>query len=137
MGNAFYDRGKHDIVSNDINWLTDTIKCSLVSSGYTFSAGHTVYSDISGSILSGASDQTLAGKSVDASANAKANSASFSGVSASQTCKAVVVWKDDGGAGRLLAYFDTGPGFPLTTTGATITVDWNNTASNGVVFQAV
>lgn len=137
MANAFYNAAKHDILTGDDPWVSGSVKATLVNAGYTFNIAHTQYSDISGSILSGVTDQSVGGKTVSPSGTAAGNSVTFGGVTAAQTAKAVIIYIDlGGGVTRLIAYFDTGTGFPLTTTGANITIDWNNTPVNGTVYIA-
>jgi hypothetical protein len=135
MANAAYNIALQKVPLGSMPWGSGTVKATLVNASYTYSSAHTQYSDISAYVLSGVTDQTLTSNAVDGSGNASADSITFSGVTASQTVQAVIVYFDyGGGVTSLMWYFDTGSGFPLSTTGADITIDWNNTPSNGTVF---
>lgn len=137
MANAFYNAALQDIPNGATPWSTGSIKATLVGSGYTYSATHSTLADLGGNQLSGCTPQALTGNAVSTAGVATANSITFSGVTASQALEAIVLYIDlGGGSTRLIAYFDTGAGLPLTTTGADITVDWNATPGNGTVFTA-
>lgn len=138
MSNAFYSEGKQRIIDSTIDLVSGTIKAILLDGTYTFSAGQTGLAAISGHRVTGSTDQSLTTKAVSSVGTYSADSVSFTGVSSSLTVKAVAIYADlGGGTTYLIAYFDTGTGFPLTTTGATITVDWNATPTNGTVFTTV
>lgn len=135
MANAFYTAAKHDFPTGDVQWGLSDIKATLVNAGYTFSAAHTTLADLGANVLAGITNQALTGEAVSAGGVASADSVTFAGVTAAQTLKALILYDDQGGGvTRLIAYFDTGAGFGLTTTGADITVDWNGTPANGTVF---
>lgn len=135
MSNQFYDSARHDVPAGLMPWLTGTWKATLVNAGYTFDPAHATLADILAFILTGVTDQTLSGQALGPQGQGSANSCAFTGVAAAQIAKAVIVYRDNGGGDtRLLVYLDSGAGFPLTTTGATVSVDWNNTPVNGTVF---
>lgn len=138
MANAFYDSARHDYPAGADPWISGTVKATLVNAGYTYNSGHSNLAALGANILSGITDQTLAGKTISGGGTVAANSVTFAGLTAAQTLKAIVLYQDlGGGTTRLIAYFDSGTGFPLTTTGADVTVDWNATAVNGTVFNVV
>lgn len=126
MANALYAKGKEKILSGSINFPSDTIKASLLSSAYTPNLStDEFWSTISANLLN--SSQTLASKSVTAGVFDAAD-VTFTAVTSGSTAKAIVIWKDTGtpSTSPLLAYIDTITGFPLATNGGDITVTWDN-----------
>jgi hypothetical protein len=135
MSNQFYDSARHDIPAGSMPWETGTFRSTLVNASYVFDPAHAAWSDISAFILAGVTDQNLAGKALSPVGAGSANSLSFSDVTAGQVAAGVITYQDvGGGLTRLMTFHDTGVNFPLSTTGATVSVDWSNTPVNGVVF---
>lgn len=136
MANAPYDNLRSMLPIAGVDFLTADIKATLVSTGYTYDATHVDLADLGSNVLAGISDQAINFTNVDAFGDVEADSVTFSGATAGPTCKAVIVYVDQGGGVTfLLWYFDTGTGFPLVVTGADITVDWNATAANGIMWK--
>lgn len=130
MANALYGLGKQKLLSstNALSLDTDTIKASLVTSAYTPNlTTDEFYTAISAHVIG--TTQTLAGKNI-ALGVFDANDITFPTVTAGATAKYVVLWKDTGtpGTSALLACLDTITGFPLTTNGGDVTVQWDNGA---------
>lgn len=126
MANALYAKGKEKILSGSINFPSDTIKASLLSSAYTPNLStDEFWSTISANLLN--TSQTLGSKSVTAGVFDAAD-VTFTAVTSGSTVKAVVIWKDTGtpSTSPLLVYIDTITGFPLATNGGDITVTWDN-----------
>lgn len=126
MANALYAKGKEKILSGSINFPSDTIKASLLSSAYTPNLStDEFWSTISANLLN--SSQTLASKSVTAGVFDAAD-VTFTAVTSGSTAKAIVIWKDTStpSTSPLLAYIDTITGFPLATNGGDITITWDN-----------
>lgn len=126
MANALYTKAKEKVLSGAINFSTDTIKVALVKNDYAQNlATDEFYSSISASVLS--TDRTLANKSVTGGAF-DADDVTWTAVAAGSVCEAVVIYKDTGNPATspLIAYIDTITGFPLTTNGGDITVQWDN-----------
>jgi len=137
VANTFYDQGRLDIVEGNYDWSTAIIKAILLDGTYTYDHTSTILGDLSAHRVAGSTDQTLGGGAVGAGGVASADSVSFTGISAGLTVKGLALYWDAGGGNfPLILYQDTGTGFPLTTTGATITVDWNGTAVHGTVYTA-
>src|SRR5579862_6563341 len=129
MANLFYDQARHDLSTAQLDLATANIYAVLLVAGYTYSRTDSGLGPITPYLASGMTPQLLTGIAVSSSGNVTADSSVFAGVTSGQTVAAVVLYVDQG-AGRfdLLLYYDAGMGFPLVTTGADITVDWNATA---------
>lgn len=128
MANTLYTLGKEKILSGAIDFVSDTIKVSLVKNTYPQNlATDEFYSDISAYVLN--TNQTLTGKSI-AGGVLDGGDVTWGAVTAGDTCEAVVIWKDTGNPATspVLAYIDTIGGFPLATNGGDITVAWSNGA---------
>lgn len=128
MSNALYAKGKEKFLSAAIALLTDTIKVALVKNTYPQDlAADEFYTSISAYVLG--TPQTLGSKSITAGVF-DAGDATFTAVTAGDTCEGVVIYKDTTVAGTspLLAYIDTITGFPLATNGGDIVIQWDNGA---------
>lgn len=127
MANVFYDKGREAFATAGVNWTSDTIKASLVDTGtYTFSQSHQYYSSISGVVgtTTALSNKTATNGVLDA------DDLTFTTVSGS-TAEAIVIYKDTGSSATspLLMYIDTATGLPITPTGGSIVVQWDNGAN--------
>jgi hypothetical protein len=139
-GNGNYDSGTGEVFltsaqweknPNVIRWGLDIIKVDLVNvtnpSGYVFSASHEFLSSIN------IADRPYTAALSNLTATdgvADADDATFTSV-ASGTFEAFVIYKDTGVASTspLIAYFDTSTGLPLTASGGSVTIAWNNGAN--------
>jgi hypothetical protein len=129
MANALYDKGREGFLDGTINWSSGDIRACLVKSTYTFSAAHTVMSDV------GANDNgrsaALGSKTVT-SGIADAADSSLTATAAS-ACNALVVFQHTGSdaTARLIAYIDTPTsGLPFTPSASqTVNLTWDNGAS--------
>lgn len=116
-----------------VDWVADTIKCSLVTSGYTPDQdAHNFWDDVNANVLSGGSyaDVTLAGKSVSliTGSNTVALIATDPAFAAfTGAFRYAVLWKDTGAAATspVLGYADLGAQ-SLTTSAFTIDGDGTN-----------
>jgi len=136
MSNAFYDSARHDFATGAMPWVSGTWKAALLNNSATYNNANTQFSDVSANQIG--SSNTLTGNAVSAPGVCSSDSTTFTSISSSLTVKAIVIYIDlGGGVTRLMAWFDTGTGLPLTTTGTNITVDWNATVSHGTVFTVV
>lgn len=136
MANKVYTVGFGKLVSGQFSWGSANWYVQLVDSGYVPDfdtdlvpgalAGHTIGSPVA---MSGFGITTAPGE-YDIVAGATV----FSGISAALTVDAGVIYFDDG-AGNifLFAYFDSGTGFPYTTTGANFQIQWDNLTVGGTV----
>jgi hypothetical protein len=136
MANALYGLGKQKLLSsvNPISLDTDTIKACLVTSAYTPNLATDEFYSAIASFLTGTTSatmntQTLITKTITLGVF-DALDILFPAVTTGQSAKYVVLWKDSGVAGTspLIACLDTITGFPLTTNGGDITVQWDNGA---------
>lgn len=135
MSNA-YDELRSLLPIAGVDWLTDDIKVTLVTDTYVFDATHTDLAALGANVIAGITNQSVNITNVDATGFVSADSVTFSGATAAQTVGGIVVYVDrGGGTTQLLWFFDTGTGFPLTTTGADITVDWNGSAGTGIMWK--
>lgn len=128
MANYLYAKGKEKMLSGGINFATDTIKAAIVSSAYAANAAtHEFVADLGANRLG--ADQTLGTKSIAGGAFDAAD-CTWTAVAAGSTAKAVVLYKDtgDGATSPLLAHIDLITGWPLSTNGGDITVQWDNGA---------
>lgn len=126
MANALYTKAKEKMLSGAINFTSDTIKVALVSNAYPQDLTvDEFYSSISAYVLD--TDVTLTSKSVTGGVFDAAD-VTWLAVTAGATSEAVVIYKDTGtpATSPLIAYIDTITGFPLTTNGGDITVQWDN-----------
>ena len=142
MSNALYPLFKQAALSPgatggttqaaNINLTTDTIKVALVktSSGYTYSASHQYYSDLTpGSYVVG-TPVAVTGQTVTNGVFNASSPVTFSSVTG-PAVGALVIYKDTGTAGTspLIAYFDTATGIPVTPNGGNITITWDSGAN--------
>lgn len=127
MANALYDKAREAFLTAAINWTSDTIKVVLVDTAdYTVSlTTHQYLSDIP----SGARVATSAalGSKTATLGVADAADTSFTAVSGDQS-EAYVIFVDTGteGTSRLIAYFDSATGLPITPNGGNITLTFDN-----------
>lgn len=125
MANSLYNPGKDHILgeATQIDLDGDTIKVVGVTSSYTFSAAHEFRSSLSGNEVGTAATLTIS--ITNGVVDAADLSPAFTGVSTD--IDALVVFKDTGSAATspLIAYFDTGTGFPLTQDGGNVDITWN------------
>ena len=125
MASAIYPKAKEAFLKGDIDLENDTIRAVLIDTGtYTYSAAHSVYSDLSGVVGSesgGFDDVTVTNGVFDA------GDITFTAVTGN-TVEAIVIFQDTGNPAtdRLIAYIDTASsGLPATPNGGNITVTWH------------
>lgn len=128
MANALYAKGKEKFLSGGINLSTDTIKVALVKNTYAQDlAADEFYTSISAHVVG--TPITLTSKSITGGVFDAAD-VTFLAVAAGNTCEGVVIYKDTGVAGTspLLVYADVITGFPTTTSGADVLIQWDSGA---------
>ncbi len=137
MANALYPSAKVALLTEAFGNLSSaTLKAILVDDSYTYSASHNALDDLTGTL---GTAEDLTGATVTAvSANAvfDADDLVFTGIAASETVQAVIIYLDTGtpSTSLLLGFFDTGVNLPLTTTGADINVVWSSGSSKIFAF---
>jgi hypothetical protein len=127
VANNAFSAGKEGFLDGSIDWDTGTQKVALVR-GYTFNDTHKFVSQLTGAGGTIVSSVTLTGKTVTGGAAGAANPV-FPSVSGA-SIPAIVIYQSSaptGGADvaassqRLIAYWDSGPGFPISPNGTDIT----------------
>jgi hypothetical protein len=130
MANALYGKGREGFLDGSIDWDTDDIRAILIDTGtYTVSIDvHDNLDDVAGGSRVSTSG-SLASKTVTLGV-ADAADTTFTAVSGA-TIEAIILYKHTGveSTSRLIAYIDTGTGFPTTPNGADILVVWDSGAN--------
>lgn len=129
---AFYNSGKKKLMEGSIALLTDTIKIAFMAPSYSPNIDtEDFYDDISGSIASGSTDQTLASKALNIDTTNDRVEFDAADISiASETIAGgtdmIVVYKDTGvpGTSPLIAYIDIAEG-TLAPINGTLAITWN------------
>ena len=140
MADGFYQNGAKHFARGNIAWLFDAtptsgentaIRCALVDTAdYTVNLVTHEFRD-TGTISAAAQEETSGLMTlVDAAVDGvlDASDVVFAGT-AGDTCEGVLLYQDEGSAAadRLLIWWDTGAGLPVTL-GGDVTVQWGNTA---------
>ena len=123
MANKFFPLGAEKVLGKQIDWENDDLRAIPVSSAYTFDSADEFLSDLSGVTLGTAvalTGKTIAGGVFDA------DDVSFT--VPSSTSKAVVIYLHTGvdSTSPLLLYIDSINGFPFTTAGGAVPIQWSN-----------
>lgn len=127
MANALYQEGKRALGNKEIDLDLDTLTAHLILNSYTFSQSHTsVATSINSHIataggVANSASVNLSGVSWSAAAVLDSSDPTFTSVDAAQTIKGVMISKGD----TPIAYIDTGSGFPFTSSGGDITINWS------------
>jgi hypothetical protein len=135
MASFIYNKAKEQMLNGQMNLIADNIYAMLVTSGYTANPDHDFVTSLGANELSGTgySRRLLSSKAVvesDANDRAEFTAANLSWTAISAgTAAAVVLYKRVGGADNaatdvLVAYIDSG-GFPVTTNGGDLNINWN------------
>jgi hypothetical protein len=130
MASGFYTAGLTAIMNGNLSLLTDTIKVTLIDTGYYTAnlSTHDNYDDVPSAARVSAA--TLVSKTISGGAFDAADT-TFSAVTGA-TCEALIIWKDSGAenSSTLIAYIDTATGLPtVALTNNTVVVAWNNGGS--------
>ena len=130
MASGLYDKGREGFLDGSIDFDTDDIRAILIDAAdYTVNlATHDFLDDVPVAArvaVSGA----LTGKTVTAGV-ADANDVVWAAVTG-DISEAVLLYKHTGvdATSRLIAYWDTGTGFPVTPNGTDITCQWDSGAN--------
>lgn len=115
--------------ATNINLTTDTIKVALVktTAGYTYSASHQYYSDLTPGSNAVGTPVAVTSPTVTNGVFNAASPVTFTSVTGSAV-GALVVYKDTGTASTspLIYYCDTATGLPVTPNGGNITITWDS-----------
>lgn len=126
MANAFYAKGAQKILSGAVDLANDTIKVALVKNDYAQDlTTDEFYSTLSPHVLS--TDQHMGNKSVGDGVF-DADDVTWPSVATGSVSEGVVIYKDTGdpATSPLLIYIDQITGFPVSTNGGNIVVQWDN-----------
>lgn len=100
MASVFYNNGKGELLKANIDLETDTIKLAFMQTTYTPDVdAHVYWADISSSIASGTTAQTLSGKTVtvdNTNNRAEFDATDVSVASQTTTTDKFVLYKDTG-----------------------------------------
>lgn len=126
MANGLYKKGIEAILNGSINLESDTIKAVLIDAAdYTVNlTTHDFLDDVPVAARVG-TPQTLVNKTFT-NGTFDADDVVFPSVTGDSS-EAILLYKDTGSdaTSRLLGYFDTATGLPVTPVGASITVTWS------------
>lgn len=128
MANALYDKGRESFLSQNpaLDFDTDTIKDTLMASGYTANLATDQYYNTATSGARVAASAAFTSKTV-AGGVADAADVVHSAVTGSQVTQ-IVIWKDTTveTTSPLIARIDSATGLPVTPNGGDITIQWDN-----------
>lgn len=129
MANAIWPGTKDAFGKAEINWLSDTIKISIVR-GYTYNSAHNYLSDVTGAGGTLVATATLASKTLS-NGYFDAADVTYTAVSAGAAATSVIIYKDTGTAStsRLIVFFDTMTGLPVTPDGGDIVLNFSSSPS--------
>jgi len=145
VANGLYNTAKKMIMDGSLNLANDTIKVMLIGSGYTFNPDHDYVSSVSSYELNGtgytggfggSGRKALTNKSVTADkTNDKAvfdaDDVTWSAINAGTVYAAILIKEVSSDSNSILiGYIDSGTGFPKTTNGGDLTIQWS---SDGII----
>lgn len=130
MASALYPKFKEALLSQSpsIDLDTDTINVALIDTGaYTYNAAHDFWDDAVAGVIG--TPQALGSKTITSGVFHAADT-TFTSVTGA-TVEALIIYKSTGvnSTSPLIAYIDTGTGFPVTPNGGNIVVEWDNGAN--------
>jgi len=111
MADAIYPEGKDQFMTGGIDVTTDNLKIVFVTSGYTYSAAHDFYDDVSANVIAtSAAFQATATAGVLDFADIN-----VTGLDTGETAAAYILYKDTGtpATSPLIAYKDSAAELPL------------------------
>lgn len=132
MANAGYNFAAKKFIDGALNWASADLRLLLVDAGYTFNKDHDFVDDVVADELSGTgyARKTLAGEAtsldnVNDRAEGDANDVTWTGIDAG-TAKAAIIFVQvtNDADSYLVCYIDTG-GFPITTNGGDLSIQFN------------
>lgn len=128
MANQMFPKGLEGFLAGDIDWDAHDIRCCLVR-GYTFNSAHDFLNDVTGAggtIV--ASSSAFTAKTVT-NGVADADDVTFTAVASGASIPALLIYKEGASdaARRLIAYIDTGTGFPISPDGSDVVIQWDAT----------
>lgn len=130
MANVFFNAGKGAILKGEIQPLTDTLKLAFMTPAYIPDVdAHVFWSDVSASIASGTTAQTLGSKAVtvdNTNNRAEFDAADVSVASQTTSTNKFILYKDTGNAAtsQLVCCIDIAEG-TLSPVNGTLAVAFN------------
>lgn len=128
-----YDHLWKLLLTGAVDLDTDTIKLALVTSGYTFSAAHTQWSDVSANEASNGSGYTTGGATLasPSATNSTIGYANVTWTSLTKTFRYAVGYKSGAGGGLtnpllFCILLDSTPA-DVVSSGSNYTLQWNST----------
>jgi hypothetical protein len=140
MANALYGKGRAAFLDKLIDWTNDTINVTLIdAANYALGGNINVHQYMNTNTVplnARGGTETLGTKTSTLGVAGAAN-VTFAAVAGTVTYEALIIWMDGGGGGvtaagttdLLIAYIDSGTGFPVTSNGGDITVTWDTGAN--------
>lgn len=128
MAAGLFDKARDKFLNGDIDWDNDTIKVSLLGSGYTADmANDEFYSSASSAAIG---DPIEIDNRSTAAGVANGDPVTSGTLSTGSTVTQIVIWKDTGDASTspLIARLDLSP---IPTNGGTVKITWD-TATNKI-----
>lgn len=129
---SVYNQFKTDILNSNIALTADTIKVALMTNSSTFTAGNTVWSDVSANEISAANGYTAGGVALTTKAVTNngtssaftADNATWTASGGAITAYKAVMYDVTFGANRLMLFIDFG-GSNTAGDGTQFIVKWN------------
>jgi hypothetical protein len=134
MANVVYNTAKKRLLDGGFNWGSLDLRVLLVTSGYVVDADDVFVDDLTpgsnelagtGYVRKALASESTAQDDVNDRAEGDADDVTWTGINAGTTAAAVIFTQVTTDADSwLVAYIDTG-GFPITTNGGDLTIQWN------------
>ncbi len=112
MASLLYLKGIEQFMTGDIASESDTLKAAFMAPAYTANAGtHQFYSDVSGNVAAGSTDQTLTNVSINidtGNSRVEFDCDNLSVSNETTTTDSIIIYKDTGNAATspLIAYLE-------------------------------
>ena len=129
--NQLYNKGREGFLDGSIDWDTDDIRVALVETGYTFNAAHDYVDDVATYITVASERSTQLQTPTKTDGVADAADITLTAVTTGKSIIGLIIYKYNAAdaAARLILYSDTYTGIPFTTSGADVTITWDNGAN--------
>ena len=132
MANGGYNIAAKKMIDGNFNWASLDVRLLLVDSGYTYDKDHDFVADVAANELSGTgyARKTLTGEAtsqddVNNRAEGDANDPTWTAINAGTAAAAILfAFVTNDADSWLIAHIDTG-GFPITTNGGDLTIQFN------------
>lgn len=120
MADAFYTAALDEYAKGNIDSENDTLQLYLLTSGYSFSAAHTQYSDFSGAIIDSGALQNV---SVASGGQVDADDLTISSVAGGSTIASLLIGKLTAGPTVVpIVFLDSYTNLPAATNGNDVVI---------------